>query len=120
VYSSNYTKPGLSFAAALRNSDEQQQQHHQQRASVAGPIPVGKRSVPDPARQKDAGQSVTATNVNSQPLDNMLRVVTVVQQIMTELNSPVSEEDKIVAITKTHTKSFETKWPLESIGHSKS
>jgi hypothetical protein len=30
----------------------------------------------------------------------MLRVVTVVQQIMTEFNGVLSEEDKIVAITK--------------------
>jgi hypothetical protein len=30
----------------------------------------------------------------------MLRVVTEVQQIMTEFNGAVSEEDKIVAITK--------------------
>jgi hypothetical protein len=30
----------------------------------------------------------------------MLRVVTAVQQIMTEFNGAVSEEDKIVAITK--------------------
>jgi hypothetical protein len=30
----------------------------------------------------------------------MLRVVTAVQQIMTETNGAVSEEDKIVAITK--------------------
>jgi hypothetical protein len=30
----------------------------------------------------------------------MLRVVTAVQQIMTEFNGAVSEEDKIMAITK--------------------
>jgi hypothetical protein len=30
----------------------------------------------------------------------VFRVATVVQQIMTELNDTVSEEDKIVAITK--------------------
>jgi hypothetical protein len=30
----------------------------------------------------------------------MLRVVTAVQQIMTQFNDAVSEEDKIVAITK--------------------
>jgi hypothetical protein len=30
----------------------------------------------------------------------MLRVVNVVQEIMTKLNGAVSEEDKIVAITK--------------------
>jgi hypothetical protein len=51
-------------------------------------------------RQKDAGQSVPATNVNSQPLDNMLRVVTVVQQITTQFNGALSDEDKIVAITE--------------------
>jgi hypothetical protein len=34
-------------------------------------------------------------------MDNMLRAITVVQQIMTELSGAVSEEDKIVAITKT-------------------
>jgi hypothetical protein len=31
----------------------------------------------------------------------MLRVVTVVKQLMREFNGAVSEEDKIVAITKT-------------------
>jgi hypothetical protein len=50
--------------------------------------------------QHQTGQSVRAQNVNSEPLQNMLRVVTVVQQIMTECNGAVSEEDKIVTITK--------------------
>jgi hypothetical protein len=100
VFSSNYNKPSLSFAAALRNSDEQQQQTHPQRASLAGPTPVGKRSVPAPVRRKDAGQSVPATNVNSSPLDNMLRLVTVVQQITTQFNGAWSDEEKVVAITK--------------------
>jgi hypothetical protein len=44
----------------------------------------------------------------------MLRVVTVVQQIMAEFNGAVSDEDKIVAITNI--KSHETKWTLEFIG----
>jgi hypothetical protein len=35
-----------------------------------------------------------------QPIDNMLQVISVVQQIMTELSSAVSEEGKIVAIIK--------------------
>jgi hypothetical protein len=34
-----------------------------------------------------------------QPMDNMLKVISVVQQIMTELSGAVSE-GKIVAITK--------------------
>jgi hypothetical protein len=41
-----------------------------------------------------------ASSVSSQPLDNMLRVVTAVQQIMTEFNGSLSEEENIVAITK--------------------
>jgi hypothetical protein len=100
VFSFNYTKPGLSLAAALQNNAEQQQQPHSQRNSVVGPASVEERSVPAPMRQKDASQSVPATDVNSPPLDNMLRVVTVVQQIITEFNGAVSEDDKTVAITK--------------------
>jgi hypothetical protein len=51
--------------------------------------------------QQTTGQSVRAPNVNSLPLDNMLRVVaTVVVQIMTEFNGAVLKEAKIVAITK--------------------
>jgi hypothetical protein len=41
--------------------------------------------------------------VSQLPLDNstsMLRIVTVIQQFMTEVNGAVSEEEKIVAITK--------------------
>jgi hypothetical protein len=45
-------------------------------------------------------QSVPAPIVNSLPLDNMVRVVTVVQQFMTEYNGAVSKEAKIQAISK--------------------
>jgi hypothetical protein len=46
-------------------------------------------------------KSVGAQNINSLPVDNsMLRIVNVVQQFMTEFNGAVSEEEKIVAITK--------------------
>jgi hypothetical protein len=60
----------------------------------------GIKHIPAPALQQGTSQSVQAPNVNRQPLDNMLRVVTVVQQIMTEFNGAVSKEDKIVAITR--------------------
>jgi hypothetical protein len=43
---------------------------------------------------------VRAPNVNSLTLDNsMLRIVTAVQQFMTEFNGAVSEQEKIVVIT---------------------
>jgi hypothetical protein len=67
---------------------------------VADPPADVKLSTPASGQQKNADQSVRVPTVNSQPLDNMLRVVTVVQQIMTEFNGAVSEEDKIVTITK--------------------
>jgi hypothetical protein len=61
---------------------------------------AGKTNVLAAEQRQERGQSVRAATVNSQPLDTMLRVVTVVQQIMTEFNGAVSEEDKIVAITR--------------------
>jgi hypothetical protein len=67
---------------------------------VTSPPAAGIKYIPGPALQQETGQSVQAPNVSSQPLDNMLRVVTVVQQIMTEFNGAVLEEEKIVAITK--------------------
>jgi hypothetical protein len=51
-------------------------------------------------QQQNAGQSAQASNGNSASLDNMFRVASVVQQIMTGLNDAMSEEQKIVAITK--------------------
>jgi hypothetical protein len=46
------------------------------------------------------GQSVQANSVNSSPLNDMFKVAAIVQQIMTELNGAVTEETKIMAITK--------------------
>jgi hypothetical protein len=64
--------------------------------------------------------SVRASDVNSLPLDNMFKVVTVVPQIMMEFNSAVSQETKIMVISKNCLKSNEAKWPLDFIGPSKS
>jgi hypothetical protein len=66
---------------------------------VAGPTTVDP-SVPA-YLQHHQQQSVQASDVNSLPLDNMFSVVTVVQQNTTEFNNTVSEEAKIVVITKT-------------------
>jgi hypothetical protein len=67
---------------------------------IAVPPEARKSSVPAPVQQQKTGQSVQASYVSSQPFDNMLKVVTVVQQIMTEVSGALSEEEKIVAITK--------------------
>jgi hypothetical protein len=117
VFSSTLTKANVSFAAALRGQTDQQRQ---QEEPASRPVtqrthkeaaPRGQTEqrthrekaetgpeTPKP-RRNETGQSVPATSVNSEPLDNMCRVITVVQQIMTELKGAVSEREKILAIT---------------------
>jgi hypothetical protein len=94
VFSSNYTMKGLSFAAALQNKAKQQHQPHPHWVPVADPATVEKPSVPAPVWQQNAGQSVLAPDIKSLPMDNIFRVVPVIQQIMTEFNGAVSEEAK--------------------------
>jgi hypothetical protein len=107
------TTPGKSFAAALRGKAEEQKQP--QTHQVAGPATMEPRvpvALPQQKQQK-AGQSVRVPNVNSLSLVKMLKVVvTIVQQIMTQSNGAVLEEDKIVHIdvalfSETHLKPHE-------------
>jgi hypothetical protein len=58
------------------------------------------RECPGTALQKELYHSAGAAIVNSQSLENIFRIVIVVQQIMSEFNGAISEQDKIVAITK--------------------
>jgi hypothetical protein len=119
VFSSNAVTPGVSFVAALQGGASQEQQPLTRQLPVAVPPKARKSSVPAPVQGQETGQSVQAPNVSSHPFDNMLKVVTVVQQIMTEISSALSEEEKIVDHKNCH-KTHEPKWPLEFIGPSKS
>jgi hypothetical protein len=92
VFSSTLIKPHLSFAAALRGKADQL---HQEVAASTGESEPPKLK----SQRQETGQSVPAPIVNSDTLD-MLRALTVVQQIMTELKGAVSEEAMIFAITK--------------------
>jgi hypothetical protein len=56
-------------------------------------------SVHPNTKQQQTGQSVPAPSVCNMPEDNMIRVVTVVRQIMRELKHAASEKAKIMAIT---------------------
>jgi hypothetical protein len=78
VFSSNLTMPGVSFTATLRGSTEQQQQPQAREVPGTNPPAGVKLSTPASGHQQKAGQSVRAPTENSQPLDNMLRVVTAV------------------------------------------
>jgi hypothetical protein len=91
VFSSKLIIPGVSFAAALQGSTTQGQRPLTRQLPVAVPSEAMKLSVPAPVQEQETGQSVRAPIVNSQPLDNMLRVATVVEQIMTEFNGAMSE-----------------------------
>jgi hypothetical protein len=101
LFSSARTTPGVSFATALRGSgDQQQQQPQANQVPVASPPTKVKQNIPALALQQTTGQSVQAPHESSQSFDNMLKVVTVVQQIMAEVSGALSEEDKIAAMTK--------------------
>jgi hypothetical protein len=89
LFTSNYITSGLSLAAAMRNNAGHQQQLTPSQVPVTGPPAGIKLSTPASGQQQKTGQSVRASNVSSQPLGNMLRVVTAVQQIMTEFNGAV-------------------------------
>jgi hypothetical protein len=56
-------------------------------------------SVQPSAEQQQTGQSIPAPSVSNEPDDNMVRVVTVVRQIMRELKGSASEKAKIMVIT---------------------
>jgi hypothetical protein len=95
MFSSNFTTPALSFAAALGGEKSTTTPSIQQAAERPA------KSQPTICRpQQETSQSVQAPNVSGLLLENMVRVVSAVQQIMTELGGAVSEEAKILAITR--------------------
>jgi hypothetical protein len=100
MFSSNCTTSGQS-AGALRNNMQQQQQSPSPGCTVM-PRRSGRDAGLPPLlqhNQQETSQSVQAPNVSSS-LNDMLKVPTVVQQIMIELSGTMSQDDKIVAITK--------------------
>jgi uncharacterized protein YaiI (UPF0178 family) len=63
VFSSNFTKPNVSFAAALRDRTQQQRQQEE----------VTRGPEPQKLRRKETYQSVPATIVNTEPQDKACR-----------------------------------------------
>jgi hypothetical protein len=87
--STGYVTPGKSFAAALRNNPQQQT-----------PVVTIEALPPTQHCTQNAGQSAQAPNGNSSSINDMFKVASGVEQIITGINEAVSEEQKIVAITK--------------------
>jgi hypothetical protein len=93
VFAAKFINLSVSFAAVLQG-------HTSQKTNEEENGSASKRdSISPNTKQQQTGQSVLAPSVNSEPEDNMIRVVTVVWQIMRELKGAVSEKAKIMAIT---------------------
>jgi hypothetical protein len=73
AFSSNFATTGLYFAAALRDTTEQPKQQQQNRREEEFQL----------SEQPNKSQSVRAPSNSIEPMDNMLKVISVVQQIMT-------------------------------------
>jgi hypothetical protein len=86
TFFSKYTTPERSYASALCSSVESQQSSENQKQS-AGPQ---KKQVAN----KASSQAMHEEIVNSNAMDDMFVVFTMVQQIMTGLSSAASEEEK--------------------------
>ena len=115
---SRLATPSTSYAAALMNNPQQQRppgqpDESQEASRYQQPAPQSTaqttrkgvtaqntplhKDVEDRNASHKSGQSV---NTNSSTLNDMFKVATIVQQIMTELNGAVTEEQKIVVITR--------------------
>jgi hypothetical protein len=94
TFFSNYTTPGLSFAAALHSSkkyhQQQPSQHLQQQSTKHN------REV----TSQTSDQSVQAKNVNRNSMGDISVAFTMVQQIMTDLSGVATEEEKVAVITR--------------------
>jgi hypothetical protein len=99
VFTSSYTTPGLSFAAALGKKAEktQQSQTHQNPVTAETTVAQGKASAA--LQQNQAGQSVQATPVNSDT-ERMFRAYAAAGQIMNELKDAGSEEAQFLTLGK--------------------
>jgi hypothetical protein len=111
TFFSKFTSSEQSYAASLRQDTQHQQPQAPQtdRRSVQHPI---QQHLPQQEFQK---RGLTVQAPSSSGSDT---VATVVHQIMTELSEAVSEEDRVMVITKMVLN--ETIWLLEFIGRSKS
>jgi hypothetical protein len=92
VFSSKPVKPHLWFAQALRGQGSQPLNEEAPASSNYEPAAIK-------VNVQKTGQPVQAPTVNSDPLE-MIRALSVVQQIMAELKGAASEEDKFLSVAK--------------------
>jgi hypothetical protein len=82
--------------AALRGTPQQNKKQNIRNEAV----PTMKEHKVSRNEQHETGRSVHAPTVNSLCVDNIFRVVSLVQQIMTDFSDAESEEDRTMATAK--------------------
>jgi hypothetical protein len=97
MFSSNFTTPTVSFAAALQGISEQDKRYNLCQEEV--PV-TNKHEGTKKEQMHETDQSVRAPTVSSLPLDNMYKVATVVQQSMTEFSNAEREEATTMDVVK--------------------
>jgi hypothetical protein len=95
VFSSRLATPTVSFAGAVKGQQRNQPQQIQTPTATTGGADKAEKQSTEEEMEQPVQPSGTTGNNNSSSL-----VAKIVQQIMTGLNEAVSEEDKIITITK--------------------
>jgi hypothetical protein len=86
AFAYKYITQDVSFTDALQKKVDQNQQRHPGQFAAAAPATMDQKRVQTP------GQSEPAPNIDSVPIDKIVRAFAVVQQIMAEFNNAVSME----------------------------
>jgi hypothetical protein len=97
VFTTRLVSSTVSYAEALKGKESGQPRLMQQQQYQ--PAPGGGEREQE-SSVKEGNQSGQPSGNKKSTMDNMFKVINVVQQIMTGLNESVSEEGKITAITK--------------------
>jgi hypothetical protein len=99
MFSSNFTTPTVSFAAALWGTPEQNQKNN----LCLQELP-GKNNHEGMKKEQlhETDHSVRAPAVSSLPLDKMFKVATVVQQSMTEFSNAETEEARTMVVVELY------------------
>jgi activator of HSP90 ATPase len=83
----------------VQSKDAPGDQHHATHKEAKTPSSPQHKDTEIRNTSHSSGQSVQANTINN-TLNDMFKAATIVQQIMTELNGAVTEEQKIAAITR--------------------
>jgi hypothetical protein len=100
IFSSRLATSTVSFAGAVKGQQRNQTQQIQTPTATAGRADKAEKHSTEEEREQPVEPGRMTGNNNTSSLDNMFKVATIGQQIMTGLNEAASEEDKIITITK--------------------